>query len=753
MGSVDHLSLRPVSAVRVHDLEVSPVLTAVERAPVVIDATALRPVDPALVPRRLVLSPALLAALQTVTTVAPAAGGAPLLDTRAGSVFHDAGDPTLLWYLPAYTAAPDPDASFAFAAQQGTVPDGEGHPSNSAALTLSLVRSVPADATAALAALPGGRLQEIPPVATEVTLTLPYRDDAGHDQQRTVPGTTALTDTGLVATFSGLLGDSVAIAYTDLATVGGATVTVRRTFLADRTLPPHRWFDDVRLEQVRAPVIARDIAVEGPPVGVAVRRTLRAETVSRIPVERFPVDRLPRDPAPVDPAPAEPTTVRSQATDDAVVVLGTQYATPAYRLAYTLQTKDGTHAIASLDDLEHFRGAQSEYVEITALGEVGARYPSLRALYAGSFSGQVVAVPAAYGIRRTQAGCDAACDALLDAGSAAGSGARFHLSFGLAPLVDPGDLARLDADLRATAVLADREWRVATPSDLDRRTAPSFSSPFASGAAFGVGTAPGTFRVGLDVTDDELPSVAMVNAFLEQLAATGPPPLVGRLPVRLDDAFEPAVFADVVLDLRSTAGGAELALRAGTADTPPSVENVAPYDVRVTGCTVRAADGTLTPTAVDVAIAGGQSASLAAAAGADVVTVVATLDLPDDVPPALMEDVVAFRTTDVQAVHHLLGVNATGVLGAAGTVTALTVTITLDDLPAVAVPALALARDRPVDRASIDIPVQRAFGGLAATVTLAVTRDAATPPASVTLRHDFVAAPILVLTADQLTGA
>ena len=110
------------------------------------------------------------------------------------------------------------------------------------------------------------------------------------------------------------------------------------------------------------------------------------------------------------PAVEAPRTAVHESLNETVTLgLGNTYAVPSYRPLYTLTSDGTTRSIVGADDLEQFRSKQSEYVELTALGNIGATYPTLRAVYLGEVSGTVVAVPAAYGVLRTPDGLLATC--------------------------------------------------------------------------------------------------------------------------------------------------------------------------------------------------------------------------------------------------------------------------------------------------------------------------------------------------------
>ncbi len=713
--------------------------------------------------------PALVGVLAPPTTAPAVVGGAPLLDSQVGNVFHDAGDPALLWHLPGYELAPDPDASFAFAAQQDKA-DDHGHPFNIATLTFGLRHAVPADAAAALAAQPGARLQEIPTAPTEVVLNLPFTSSDGSDQIRMIPGTATAVAGGLLLTFTGLLGDNVILAFVGLTTTGAASVSLTLSYDVDDEVPRQRWWSEARQASLVGLQGAQTLMLKAAPQRSALIRPRRfAETAGPMAIhvsdaatnEMRPIGDDPfmiaddgSDPGvvhvlvPIDDEPTEPetTTIRRSTTTTFGLPVGSKFAGSGYRPSYTVMSKGARRAIINTDDLEQFNVVQSQFQELTSLGDVATRYPSLRALYVGLVSGTVVAVPAAYGIQRTPQRCEASCDAVVDSGSALSTGCRFHLSFTLAPEVDPGDLVRLAADLLTAPSLPARDWKVVLPSDLDRRTAPAFTSPLVNATMFALGADPHTFLVGVDIQDDAIPAVVKVNAFLKQLSASGPAPLVGRLAVRLDDAYPSPVQTNVILDLHTTGGDQELVVQS-TGPGSATVQNVAPYDLRLEQYTSRTAASFMT-VPLDQALPGGETITLSAAADAEILAVHRSLSLPDPMPPALLADYVTFRTSDVQRVHHLLGVNATSVLGgtAPGKPSGLSIEITLDGAPDVDIPTLTLDAGRPVDKATVDIPVQSAFTGLAATVSIAVLREGVPEPIHVSLTHDFFSSPIFVVT-------
>src|SRR5581483_6355245 len=73
------------------------------------------------------------------------------------------------------------------------------------------------------------------------------------------------------------------------------------------------------------------------------------------------------------------------------VPLGLQFYTDSYRSRFTITTKDGvTRPIIDQNDLTGFATARSEFRELTSLGDVQSRFPTVRRLYLGQITGTVV---------------------------------------------------------------------------------------------------------------------------------------------------------------------------------------------------------------------------------------------------------------------------------------------------------------------------------------------------------------------------
>ncbi|GAB4009037.1 hypothetical protein [Nocardioides ultimimeridianus] len=726
------------------------------------------------------LSPSVLSSLVPIAVTSDDGAGAPAADSRQGNVFVDGGDEQVHWYLPEWVLAPAPDASFGLAAVRG-LPLADGTPYNSATVTFGIVKQVPDDVRAAIAASPGAAYDEIPLAGLAATLRLTVKDDAGNDVVRALPGTVAVDPEGASAKVAvPLSGPDVVVAFEELTAGQGASLEITGGYTVVRwatdtpagpRLPP--WLPG-RIDRVRRfPEMRVAVPVEpehpltdpdpevatvqqvdvtqqldvaqlqvARPLGLtsAFRTRLDPRTVSQLEVTRVEPLRLP-DPEP-DPAP-EPARVAVRETAGFVgeLPLGTAYSSPSYRPGFTLAVDGKVTGIRSVDDLVSFNASQTEYVEVTALGPIAQRFPSFRALYLGLFSGTAIAVPAAYGIARRPDGLAARCDAIVD--PSASSGCRFQLTFGLAPVVDPGELALLEAALAAEPSLGPKVEQVILPTDLDPRTPGTLSSASIAKATFAVGDDPGELVLVADIVDDDVPAVEKVDLVLSQLADVSTTSLVGSLAVRLDEGHEGPVTSAVKLSLDVTAGDGDISLVVAQ-DGGVRLANLSPHPLTITSLTVRTA-GQIVASAPGAALAVGGAWDVPAAAGADLVVAACRLDLgPGPVTAHGYVDVHAETTT---VVHHVLGFNAAGQL--APDLAAVRIQASVAGLPDLQLPAVTLTPDHQVDSITADLPVLFAVSGMAADLAVTVT-PAQGAPYDVHLVHDFTAHPTLNLVRSDL---
>ncbi|HZR53415.1 MAG TPA: hypothetical protein VFB06_28410 [Streptosporangiaceae bacterium] len=619
------------------------------------------------------------------------------------------------WYIPRFALLPqtgveDPGFQFAVTQKAGEVTP-QGRPVNQATLTLTL---------AGLAPGPGKTMSPAPDLHPIVTLSVPVTE-GGTVVPHTVTGTvTDQPDDQRLVTFS-LPEDLVEATYEHLTDLGGASLSVTvnynglqlvRGFEPDTGFPHGPTFNGFEFT-----VFGDGQNAASVPASIGWFRFIPVSVM-------FPVT------SPPEPLP-----------------LGLQFYTDSYRSRFTITTKDGvTRPIIDQNDLTGFATARSEFRELTSLGDVQSRFPTVRRLYLGQITGTVVALPAAYAIVHGAEGVAAACDALVDPSSNL-TGSRFHFTFMLAPAVDPIDLADLAAALPTIPEATGRTLRLTLPDGLDTRNPSSLSGFPAATATFSDGLAPHTVQVSVDIADDHTtPALTSVNQFLSELCAAGPPPLSANLAVRLDDQFPEPVQAPGPLNLHRSAESDDLTVSV-TPGSPPTATNRGPLDLVLHRA---AALPQLAVTSLgDQILGAGQTVTLPVAAATSVV-VARSLAVPATIPKETVRTLVTFRTETVQQVQHPLTVQAAFDFAAAG-VTSVEVAFRLTGLPALTIPDLTLTAAHTVDFVHVLIPVDSVLTGLDTAVTLNLTGPGGTR--SVTVHNDFIDDPILTLTATTLAGA
>jgi hypothetical protein len=626
------------------------------------------------------------------------------------------------WFLPDFALFADADPAFSFAVAQTGDVAGDGGPFNRATLRLSLRAVMPAGVAGSPRSEP---LRQVPDMIPALTLTVPVTKPDGSVGTEAVTGTvTPRPGGGFLATFN-LAGSVVEAAYVHLTHRGGAELEIAATYTAYQTT------------LITAPDVG--FPVHGPVFhGYQFEVFGDGGITPGAPFE------------PVHPMPGTyrffPVTARFPRT----VPIGLAFNTDVYRSRFTITAEKMTRPIIDANDLNQFAGPRSEYRELTTLGDVTAKYPSLRRLYFGQVSGTVVAVPATYGILRTAEGLLATCDSIVDDSPGTITGCRFHFTFTVFPLADPIDLARLRADVPGIPEAAGRTLRVGLPVGLDPRNASSLDGFSAGKAVFADGQE-SAVQVGIDIADDQTtPATTDVNLFLQQLASTGPAPLFGNVAIRLDDAFPQPVLTQLVLNLRQTAGRDDLKISIPTGNPPTAdAANVGPLDVVLHRfAAVQGHQVTITSLG-DQVLPAGKSTTLTGVERGASVEVSYGLAVPAPLPKAAMSKYVTFHTHTVQEVQHPLTVNAAGLNFAAAGITAIGVQITLTADPATPVPVITLSPSHPIDFVHVMIPIDSAVTGLDGTVALTLTTAAG--QRTVTVAHDFVEEPILIVTPSVIT--
>ncbi|MFD7993407.1 hypothetical protein [Streptomyces mexicanus] len=655
--------------------------------------------------------------------------GLPEMPRLESGIFPDSVGPTAdgVWYLPEFVLFDDEfdeDPEFSFAAEQNGEVAEDGGPFNRAVLTVAMDAVVPDHLTAFEGET---ALHQVPDLDPGVELIVPITESGGSVREVKVAGTTDIAgEIGFIATFE-LTGSLVEAAYVHLTRSGKLRLEFTPTYSGYQTTlvtEPDTGFP------VHGPIFD----------GFQFEVFGDGGNTAGAPIEPLLLDRLGR-------YVFFPSTARFHRS----LPLGLTFNTDTYRSRFTITAEGMTRPIIDVNDLNSFAGQRSEYRELTTLGNVSAKYPSLRRIFFGQVSGTVIAVPAAYGILVTAQGVLASCDSIVDESPASFSGCRFHFTFTLAPMADPIDLARLRSDILDVPEAVGRTLRVALPGGLDSRT-PSTLEGFPAGqAAFADGDG-NTVQVGVDIADDgPTPATTIVNLFLQQLAATGPPPLFGTIAVRLDDVLPDPVRTSVLLNVRRTAHSDDLATtpRPGP---PPSTEavNQGPLDLKLDRCAdVREGEAPDPIVSLGGLVLGARQTTTLMGVGAGTeVAVPRGLVVAAPLPKATMLKFLAFHTHTVQEVQHPLTVNAAGLNFAAEGVVTIKVDITLVAHPGDSVPSFTLSPSHTVDFVHVSLPVDSAVTGLDSMVVLTVTTTSGTRTVSVP--HDFVDDPVLVVTSSTI---
>lgn len=637
------------------------------------------------------------------------------------------------WYVPEFRLVADEfdDVGFHFAAVQTDRVTDDNRPFNTATMTFSFTREMPENILGLSedAFIGAGERREIPDLDITAVLALPVAAQDGTTTDKILECEVAEAANGNFFVSFELSGADVERAYVHFTRGGAAELRLVATYsgyqqvlFPDPTLggpppPPQVEVDGFTF------LLIGDGMHDSSPEAVA------APPVMHHQIRYFPV------------------TARFERT----IEVGKAFNTDTYRSRFTISAGEMTRPIIDANDFNDFAITRSEFRELTTLGNVTDRYPSLRRLFFGQVSGIVIAVPAAYGIVRSAQGLAASCDSIVD--PAAINGCRFDFTFTIAPMVDPIDMARLAVDLLNIPEAAAHTLQVTLPSGLDPRQQSTLDGFAAADSAFTDGSEPHTVRISVEITDTaSTPATSNVNLFLHQLTAKEPAPLFGNLFVRIDDLLPQPVVSHASLNLRQTAGSDDLSATIAAEPGPHAVAtNHGPFDLEM-GRVAVVGDSDVRVTALGgQVLAAGQSTTLAAdVSDARSVEVSRTLALPTPLPKVQLLKLVTFNTEVVQKLQHPLTVNATGVTFAADRISSIEVLFSVTGLPDLPIPAMTLSASHAIDFVHVAVPVTAAIAGLECTVSLRVNK--AEDQKSVSVTHDFVADPILVVTNSTLTS-
>jgi hypothetical protein len=676
----------------------------------------------------------------------------PLESSRNGNVFNDRFNAQLSWYLPGFELAPDPDASFAFAAGGGQT-GADGNPYYEASLTLTLAKVEPADVTAYRTANPSQQLQEIPLTAISVELTTTANDPQTGQPEQSIYTATATNeaDGNLTLTFGPIVGTHVLVAYSNLQN-GGATLGLSAQFRVWRALrvfrpvwPPIR----VPVDPVRQP---------GQPIIPGRPRPLPQAMLAPVGTPIFdpgrgPI-RLPPRPLPPRPLPPQPEPTYTIAVDPYTQPfdLSTKYAAPVYARSYTIKDSNGIRSIVSINDLKNFNSSGTDFTEFTALGDIQQRFPTFSRLYIGGQSRKVIAVPTAYGIVRGKNGTAAQCQALLDSTAGGGGAAKFQFSFVLGPVISPFDFFALQAALATNP--QSQNCTLALPQRLDTTQPMMVSTPFQSSVTYTAGLQPNLFQLDVAITDGSVTGSAVANAnlFIKQLSTTVAPYLSGSFGIVLDDAYPHPVTASVVVNLNETSGSDEISYSVTADGSVIQLLNVSPLDLQVSQYAI--INGTSAPAkSLNQKIPAQQGFTLSDKPSSSAVSLLVdrTLALESPFTKDALQRYVTFSTQDVQTVNYQLGVVANGVNFAAMGIAEIDIAITIPSLPTVTVPSSKLMPLSLASNTVINLPIQNAITSLSAVIAFTV-KPVDTTKASVpfTVMNDFVEQPVYVLESSSI---
>ncbi|WP_046867586.1 hypothetical protein [Microvirga massiliensis] len=731
----------------------------------------------------------------------------PFADLQEGDVFQDKDDPNKSWYLPTFTLAENPDPLFSFAASRSGI-DAQGNPFNRATLRFGLSKSVPVGVETGRALAPGRQYHEIPLRDLAVTLTVLAKDpQTGTDTPVVLPcAVTPINETTWQVTIDNVLGVNVLLLYDNLVNSGTAMLSLAAAYdvWRSRTIGRPlifwaRWPHRVAVEEpVRRPVpleAVQPVRMSNPATSERMLRLnteltqpglarIRAESVdngtqivsgahdTQVRVDDLRVAAsgtqrlvvrpdLDRDvivaradrrlpimegvPRPGDPG---PVPVIEQATFHFSVgaQLGRKFATDLYRLKLTIDRGDGPRPIVDISDLNSFNTIQSEYIELTALGDISSKYPSIRQLYLGVLSRTIVVIPQRYVIVRDRGSCAAVCRALVDSSPGRTSSCKFQFEFLLAPDISPVEYLQLSQEIAANP---DLKGCTLTPPDLIAETqAPVLGSPFVTSFRYSNGPTSNTVVLSVEVRDDTQGSLAVANAnlFIRQLRAAHEPYLSGSFDVKLDQSHS-TIDATVLLSFRDTIGLGALEFRIDEAAQAIHLVNESPFPLRLSRYALGLASGIIVQN-LSRELASGESTLVPLPADHAGMGVLVDYEIAigDSIGTIEVARYLEFQSQDVQNAQYVLGINAAAVNFEGRAIESIQAQISIANLAQVTVPDLSLHKLRKMDSTNVLVPLQYAMTQLSATVLFMVKFvDPQRSPVKFTKTCDFIETPILIL--------
>lgn len=714
----------------------------------------------------------LVAETQTIPVNAPLEG----TGDSVNGVYYDRTENTnVLWYVPAYSLAADPDPAFAFTATQSGQ-DENGSPYFVGQLTLSLTKSISPGAQAFMARFGGAAPREIPIDGIVASLHTTYKDENGTNQIRSLAGKVARDASGnLILTFDNILGRVVVSLYQDLVMLGGASVVLSGNYTLWRqvaqpppppsppppsTQPPPIVRDHrpgpIRRYAVRPAFTAAPGRVAAAPSMVMATSFRPAAVNATQTVQRAYINPriLEVPPHMQPPAPPKPDYQRVTTPTVLNLSLEKKYAGSQYSLLFKVNDGASTRPIINVNDLSAFNIRQSEFKQLMALGDINQRHESLSRAYIGVLSKTIVVIPSRYVIARSTAALDCECFALVDSASSGASKCKFQFSMVIAPDISPIDLLQFSQEIASNPDL--KGYTLRLPSFLKDESSPKIQTAFHSSADCLPTSIPKAFSLVIQVRDDEngSPAVANANILIKQLCLDQEPFLAGSIALKLDDFYPDPVEAKVILNFHRSAGDpSEVSFVLNEAAQTVDVANHSAFDLRVPRYALCNASA-INVVNVDQLVKKGENFQLPLPSNHDALTVL--LDRQTAYTGAVSKNDIGpfmkFETVDVQTMQYMIGVNATPVKFDVRGISQIDVSVVLADLPNVAVPVFSLVNQRKVNQTNVVIPLQMAINELKAILTFTIHHvDAQIANSVFTFQHEFIDEPIMILNDSDLS--
>ena len=669
--------------------------------------------------------------------------GEPLPDagTQKGNLFTDRFTPTLHWYLPEYSLADAPDASFSFSATQKGL-DSNGNPFHTAGLKIGVKKVQPQDVVAFKSANAGAQLREIPLHNFAATLIATYTDDSGTAQRKSFPGAIQARDDGsLVLTFDNVMGNNVILLYENLKQ-GGAQVSISGAYDVWKSKNAPRI---IRRSDAPRPLFILPIGRVGP--SPARSPGFMGSTVKPV----FEPAEPPEDSGSDPPGGDGGTTSDESYEKDTLYFtppnwsLDNKYTRNDYQLKYTITSDSVTRPIINVHDLKDFDVIQSEFVELLALGDISQKYASLKKLYMGTLSRTIVVVPHEYTIVRKTSNCAAVCLALVD--SLSSSSCKFDFEFLLAPKISPIDFLQLGQDVSKNPDCKDCQLKY--PDTLSSISPSSILTLFQTSCNFEGAASPHSFNLDVWIRDDRSgsPAVANANLFIKQLSLAQEPYVTGTISLKLDDHYPAPVETNVILNFQETGGTEGVEYTIDVTKQCINLMNVSPFDFQIQRYALITKDR-FTVLPLNQALSAGQTLSVPLPQSHDELSVVVEYEplKKGTVSKREIDKYLQFQTQDVQNTEYLLGVNASGINWKNKGVAKIDVLVALTDLKSINVPTFSLTPQHTITSAPVLIPIQNAISNLDSTLQFTVHyADSKKADQQFSKQNDFIATSIFQL--------